>query len=557
MPSLCTKCFEQGETKFLMTEIPYYKEVIISSFRCGECHHHDVQITNAAELAPKAVTFTLKVDPVMCEMDEVLQDLSRTVVRTDSTRITIPELGFEIPPNRSEINTVEGLLLNIRESLAYQQEQRKLQDPTGYAKIQEICDKFELMQNGEENFTLILHDPAGHCFITNPFAPSTDPRCTVVNKDRTREEYILLGYASEDVAPILTSEEQDRKQYKDKLLTKAIADIRKREAKELRKHGASVMKLGENSEEAEAQKKAEYKAGGSRGLKTMSSKLLNKKDLSNFDSFSQQALDSTCVFPQTCPACRAESKTRMCLVDVPFFGEIIVMCASCFQCGYKDTEIKSSEAYADKAIRITVKCDSPDDLSRDVLKGADSAIEIPELGLTLPAGVLGSRFSSIEGLLTAIQDHVGGTKQHYTGDSSSGGEEAKFRVLKFLKDLEDAIDGTKPITFILDDMTGNSFIEGRANGQHDSSPFDDEKMTIEYYTRTEEQNEHLGLNQMVVENYYKPKTGGDDDSSSDDDSSDSDDEEFEERMRQMQLRAEELEEEKRAFKLLEDAINHD
>ncbi len=30
--SLCTECEEQGETKFMYTKIPFFKEVIISAF---------------------------------------------------------------------------------------------------------------------------------------------------------------------------------------------------------------------------------------------------------------------------------------------------------------------------------------------------------------------------------------------------------------------------------------------------------------------------------------------------------------------------------------------
>jgi zinc finger protein len=34
MSSLCMSCEEQGETRLLLTSIPHFKEVIISSFYC-------------------------------------------------------------------------------------------------------------------------------------------------------------------------------------------------------------------------------------------------------------------------------------------------------------------------------------------------------------------------------------------------------------------------------------------------------------------------------------------------------------------------------------------
>lgn len=35
--SLCMECHEQGETRMLLTVIPYFREVIVVSFRCEHC----------------------------------------------------------------------------------------------------------------------------------------------------------------------------------------------------------------------------------------------------------------------------------------------------------------------------------------------------------------------------------------------------------------------------------------------------------------------------------------------------------------------------------------
>lgn len=35
--SLCMQCHEQGMTRMLLTYIPYFKEVIVVSFRCDHC----------------------------------------------------------------------------------------------------------------------------------------------------------------------------------------------------------------------------------------------------------------------------------------------------------------------------------------------------------------------------------------------------------------------------------------------------------------------------------------------------------------------------------------
>ena len=35
--SLCMECKKNGETRFMYTKIPMFKEIILSSFSCEEC----------------------------------------------------------------------------------------------------------------------------------------------------------------------------------------------------------------------------------------------------------------------------------------------------------------------------------------------------------------------------------------------------------------------------------------------------------------------------------------------------------------------------------------
>lgn len=44
------------------------------------------------------------------------------------------------------------------------------------------------------------------------------------------------------------------------------------------------------------------------------------------------------------------------------------MSSACQTCGYRDTEVKSGGAIADKARKITLKVESEEDLKRDILK---------------------------------------------------------------------------------------------------------------------------------------------------------------------------------------------
>lgn len=108
------------------------------------------------------------------------------------------------------------------------------------------------------------------------------------------------------------------------------------------------------------------------------------------------------------------------------------------------------------------------------------SIEIPELEFELHSSGSG-RYTTVEGLVSHIKDQLRETNPFGIGDSAT--EETK----KKMDDLIAKLDNMIGLTVILDDPTGNTFIEKA-----------DE---VVRYERTFEQNEDLGLNDMKVENY--------------------------------------------------------
>jgi zinc finger protein len=41
---MCMHCHLNGMTKLMLTKIPFFKEVLISSFQCEECGFKDTEI---------------------------------------------------------------------------------------------------------------------------------------------------------------------------------------------------------------------------------------------------------------------------------------------------------------------------------------------------------------------------------------------------------------------------------------------------------------------------------------------------------------------------------
>lgn len=71
---------------------------------------------------------------------------------------------------------------------------------------------------------------------------------------------------------------------------------------------------------------------------------------------------------------------------------------------------------------------------------------------------LGGRFTTVEGLLIAVKDQLkDGNLSHLIGDSQDDNARKQFDI--FMKGFDDVLNGSKPVTLILDDPAGNSYIQ--------------------------------------------------------------------------------------------------
>lgn len=74
-------------------------------------------------------------------------------------------------------------------------------------------------------------------------------------------------------------------------------------------------------------------------------------------------------------------------------------------------------------------------------------------------GALGSRFTTIEGLLTATRDQLKEQSSFFFGDSGDHGEQSKFAQL-FAK-FDEVLALKRPCTVVMDDPAGNSYVQVR------------------------------------------------------------------------------------------------
>lgn len=119
MESLCPNCHEQGETRLMLTNIPFWKDILVISFSCQKCTYRDNEIQNCGALADQGCKLTLTV--------KSKADLDRDICRGEFATTFIPELQLEIPFNKKgHMSTLEGYLTGFKDDLLTNQPHRRV-----------------------------------------------------------------------------------------------------------------------------------------------------------------------------------------------------------------------------------------------------------------------------------------------------------------------------------------------------------------------------------------------------------------------------------------------
>lgn len=456
--SLCMHCHSpNGVTKLLLTSIPYFREVVLMSFECPDCGFHNNEIQPASEIQERGSQYVFKISSK--------EDLNRQVVKSEKATCKFLELDIEIPPQRGQLTTVEGLLQEMLSDLEAGQEQRiadgqqQVHDQIAafVGKVRTTLDTVGETQSETPDasttttttttLTFVLDDPSGNSWIE--YKPDDGKKWLHKEYNRTDEQNVAIG--------IMTQDQLEQK----KLLVNAIAP-----------YADQIASTTESNNTTNDAKKSQ-------------SFLSDATDVENYNNEVQ-------TFKGTCPGCGVnECETHMKPVNIPHFKEVIIMSTVCDHCGYKSNEVRTGGEIPVKGKKITLFCDEPvEDLKRDILKSETCSMYIPELHLDIQEGTLGGRFTTLEGILKQINDEL--YSRVFTTTSDSMDTETRKNWETFFGNLGKAINGELKFTVILVDPLAGSYI------QNVYAPDEDPNMKYEDYERTQEQNEDLGLNDIDV-----------------------------------------------------------
>lgn len=153
----------------------------------------------------------------------------------------------------------------------------------------------------------------------------------------------------------------------------------------------------------------------------------------------------------SCPLCHEDLIIQWRSDRIPYFGEVMYVTALC-KCGFRfaDTLLLSQK----EPMRYELKIEGPEDLNIRVVRSTSGTIRIPELGIDVePGSISDSYVTNIEGVLDRIYKVV------VTATKWSEGDEDRYsRGLEVQKVLEEAIDGKRSLTVVIEDPFGNSAI---------------------------------------------------------------------------------------------------
>ncbi|GAQ90149.1 hypothetical protein KFL_006060030 [Klebsormidium nitens] len=191
-----------------------------------------------------------------------------------------------------------------------------------------------------------------------------------------------------------------------------------------------------------------------------------------------QELESLCM------RCGDNGTTRLLLTRIPHFREIVLMAFECPHCHERNSEVQFAGRLEPRGVTLTLRVPENDReaLNRQVVKADHATVRIPELEFEIPEQAQRGTLTTVEGLLTRAAEDL----RALQAERRDADPTMAAALDTFLGQLDAAAEGRRAFTVVLDDPTGNSFIE------NPHAPRPDPQLTQHYYTRSVEQNVQIG-----------------------------------------------------------------
>lgn len=183
----CPACHLEGMlSSFVTVDVAYFGEVVITTLRCPNCGMKGTDVLPVTSRGP--ARYTLKVSGP--------SDLDVRVVRSSTSRVSIPEIGLTIEPGPSldgYVTNVEGLLRRVI-GVVRTLERDLGNEPEKRERALSLLKLLERSVAGRmeegESFTIVLEDPLGAGLLASEddralFTLLTDEEAAAILRKRT------------------------------------------------------------------------------------------------------------------------------------------------------------------------------------------------------------------------------------------------------------------------------------------------------------------------------------------------------------------------------------
>ncbi|KAK6642710.1 hypothetical protein RUM43_004212 [Polyplax serrata] len=184
----CSNCNSPCQTNMKMTNVPYFKEVIIMATNCDACGCRTNEVKSGGGIGPQGMKIELTVSKP--------EDYTRDILKSETCSLRIPELDIEVGSAAfgGRFTTVEGILVAMKEQLCESNTMfQDSQDPETKKRLKEFMGRLDALIALEKPFTLVMDDPAGNSYVQNLKHPEPDDSLIITKYERTFEQNEELG----------------------------------------------------------------------------------------------------------------------------------------------------------------------------------------------------------------------------------------------------------------------------------------------------------------------------------------------------------------------------
>ena len=194
LPIQCPGCNQPAHMLIQMVNIPYFKQVVLSTTQCNNCNYHVSEVKTGGEVPAKGKRIHLDVKGP--------EDLRRDILKGEHCHLEIPEIAVEVQPGSmgGRFTTVEGLLTQIRDDLkssVYDTGDDEAATDSMPSEKKKAWDvffrKLDMAIAGESQYTITMQDPVDGSYCQTFGEPGQDPNVRSEDYERTEEENQDLG----------------------------------------------------------------------------------------------------------------------------------------------------------------------------------------------------------------------------------------------------------------------------------------------------------------------------------------------------------------------------